>query len=261
MVAVAVVVLSAGGTAQTDTRPAWADEVYADLVVAASAYNAAPPDPTLAGLVFADERVNLHVHGDGDELAAYSFRTDADLRVVELDRGERADATTLVTTGRETVATVADAPSPPSALVGAVEAGDVRIRGIGPLAGVKWALVGLGVALIDLGAVGVGLAVAGVVGGLLVLYLFTQAVAVPSLASVGNALAWLWSRVEWGLKQLAEKLGMVGAAKWLLGKLGLLGSTDDEEDESERRQSRPTVREQGDSRLPRRRRRTGRRGS
>lgn len=84
------------------------------------------------------ERVNLYV-GSGDPPASVvSFRTTDEARITEFRAGEHPGATVHVRTSEETARRIVNADDPARALSEALLRGEVTIRGVGLLNGLKW---------------------------------------------------------------------------------------------------------------------------
>lgn len=144
-VAFLVSVLGGGAVAQVG-EPTWADGTGAALERVVAGYNAAVDgvDVGPAARLVRDQRVTLTVTDTDGSSAQFSFRTDADLHVVDFGAGPRDDATVRMFTDPETVGRIAAAPDRAAAFESAVTAGDVRIEGVGLLNRAAWALVSLG---------------------------------------------------------------------------------------------------------------------
>lgn len=89
------------------------------------------------------ERVDLHVESADGRRAVVSFRIGEDGRFTEPRAGGRGDATIRATTDRQTVRHVAEADDPVDAFRRSLRNDDIRVEGIGIVAGLKWRLVDL----------------------------------------------------------------------------------------------------------------------
>ena len=88
----------------------------------------------------ASEIVNLFVDTE-EGTASFSFRTDAENRVVAFERGDRDDATLRMETDRATVDRITGAESPVAAFRQAVADDDIRVHGLGPVNAAKWTVL------------------------------------------------------------------------------------------------------------------------
>jgi len=143
-----LVVTSGVGVAQSGSgQPAWADQAFADYQGIVGAYNDAITSVDLgpAGGQLAGERVNLVVTDTDDTTATMSFRMDDQLRMTELQQGERADATLRMSTDRETFENVLAADNPAVAFRSAFTNGDITFDGLGMTNAVKWVVINNGV--------------------------------------------------------------------------------------------------------------------
>lgn len=130
------------GSGSTSAEPGWVEALYQRLSGYVEAHNGAidQTDLGILGAQLAGERVNLFVSDPSGE-GAFSFRTDANLRIEEFERGSREDATVRMETDRETVDRIADADEPMGEFQEAVVDGSVTISGIGTVNEVKWGVL------------------------------------------------------------------------------------------------------------------------
>jgi len=135
-------------TAQSDAdsasdQPEWADEAFAEYEEMVAVYNDSitSVDLGVAGDQLANERVNLVVTDADGSTAAFSFRTDGQLRMTEVKQGTRADATIRMSTDRETFNETLTADNPATAFTNAVAEGEITIDGLGTANAVKWTVI------------------------------------------------------------------------------------------------------------------------
>lgn len=145
-VVVLVVALSMVATpavAETQQQPDWVDETFADSSTMVSTYNENVDADALgtAGGQLAGETINLDVTAADGSTATFSFEMTEDLRIENLDRGPREDATMEMHTERSTFEAIAHAPNPERKFRTAVEQGDVEIGGVGVVNSAKWGVL------------------------------------------------------------------------------------------------------------------------
>lgn len=118
-------------------------EFYRALARVAGTYNdrVGQVDLGVLGSHLDDERVNLRIERSDGDVAVVSFRTTGDTRVRELRAGPHPDATVRVTVDESTARRLVQSDEPGEAASEAFTAGDVRVEGLGLLAGFKWAVV------------------------------------------------------------------------------------------------------------------------
>lgn len=139
-----LVVTSGVGVAQSgSSQPAWADQAFADYRGMVGVYNDAITSVDLgpAGGQLAGERVNLVVTDTDGTTATMAFRMDDQLRMTELQQGERADATLRMSTDRGTFEGILSADNPAVAFRTAVTDGDITFDGLGTTNAVKWVVI------------------------------------------------------------------------------------------------------------------------
>jgi hypothetical protein len=129
---VALVLLAAvagPAAAQSDDPPAEAS-TYDTFVEMSELYNerAASLDLGVAERLLAGARVNAYVT-DGDEVTAFSFALDDQMRIVDVRPEPDEEATVRVETDRATVQGIIDSENPAAAFRSAVANDDIRIEG------------------------------------------------------------------------------------------------------------------------------------
>lgn len=129
--ALAVLLLGAGVASGQAGQPECAEDFFADLEGWAEEHNArAGTDGTgeLPDWLLRDQRVNLYVEADDCAGTVYSFSTDGRVRVVELDRGPREDATVRAWTTAATLDRIEDEDDPVAALHRAILTREIRVQ-------------------------------------------------------------------------------------------------------------------------------------
>ena len=238
--AILVLGLAVSGAVAQTGDPAWADEVHADLEDGAATHNAwvERTDPSFPGdRLLRDERVTMTVRGDDGSEAVYSFRTDDEMRVSDVERGPATSATVRVFASKPALKRALRAENPVGAFGEAVASGDVRVERVvgvfgreltlGPADGLLGllgfaagaalvGLVGLGtvlslpVVLLSRGAAGIRAALRRVLGALdaVVGFLAEVITAVSALELLGYDVR---ARIRAAAVGLRAKLRAVGA--------------------------------------------------
>ncbi|MEA5407134.1 hypothetical protein VB773_05770 [Haloarculaceae archaeon H-GB2-1] len=143
-------VVTAGVAAQTN-QPGWADDLYTDAETMVSTYNEQVEGKDLgtAAGQLKGEKINLVISdGQTAEVATFSFRMDNELRITELKKGARDDATLEMATNRQTVQKINEANSPGFVFRNAIKSRDISINGVSTVNKIKWTVInGVGGAL------------------------------------------------------------------------------------------------------------------
>jgi len=103
------------------------------------------------GWAFGNERVNIYVEGGGDEPGdprVYHARIE-DGRLTTLGPAKVEDPTMRATMDEETFREIESSDAPRAAIQRNYEQGDVRVRGVGPINGLKVGLVNVGADVVD----------------------------------------------------------------------------------------------------------------
>jgi hypothetical protein len=139
--------LYAQSPAVSTPQPAWADDYFGQLQSAAEAYNDRVGDLYRVQVWNLDlrrarsllryERVNLYVVG-AEATAAYSLRLDGQLRVRDLSRQVRPDASVRVVVDRAALQRIRSEYTQTRAVRAAYLGGDVRVTGVGVGHWVQW---------------------------------------------------------------------------------------------------------------------------
>jgi hypothetical protein len=147
---IALLVVTSGITSAQSDQPDWADSTFEEFEGMVSVYNESitSVDLGIAGDQLQGETVNLAVTDADGATATFSFRLDGQLRMTELDQGERSDATLRMSTDRETLNETLNAENPAVVFRDAVADGDISLSGIGATNAVKWTVINT---LADLG--------------------------------------------------------------------------------------------------------------
>ena len=138
------VVTSGVGVAQSGPdQPAWADEAFADYQGMVAVYNESITSVELgpAGGQLSGERVNLVVTDVEGATATIPFRMDDQLRMMDLQQGERPDATLRMSTDRGTFEDILAGDNPAVAFRTAVTNGHITFDGLGTTNAVKWVVI------------------------------------------------------------------------------------------------------------------------
>jgi hypothetical protein len=141
-----LVVTSGAAVAQSDSasdQPEWAAAAFAEYEGMVAVYNESisSVDLGVAGDQLSNERVNLVVTDADGATATISFRMDSQLRMTELQLGERPDATLRMSTDRGTFDGILAADNPAVDFRNAVTSGDVTFDGLGTTNAVKWVVI------------------------------------------------------------------------------------------------------------------------
>ncbi|MFB6183561.1 MAG: hypothetical protein ABEI96_03315 [Haloarculaceae archaeon] len=132
-----------GVAAQSD-QPDWADSLYQNAQSMVSTYNeqVTADDLGQAAGQLKGEKIDLVVTDrQSGETATFSFRMTEDLKIVELSKGPRDDATLKMTTTRATVERINGANHPGVAFRNAVKSRDIEIHGVTLVNKVKWGVI------------------------------------------------------------------------------------------------------------------------
>lgn len=130
---VAFVTLLLGSSVATAQpgQPEWADDFFAELDDWVTEYNEHVNTEGVefpGDLLLKNERVNMYVAAaDGTE-AVYSFRTDGEMRILDLQQRAREDETVQVKTTRVVLERVVAEADPATAVTDAVLAGEIRVK-------------------------------------------------------------------------------------------------------------------------------------
>lgn len=118
---------------------------YRRLATTVATYNASAGsyDLGVLGAHVDGERVTLRIDRTGGGTGVVSFRTTEDGRIRNLRAGAHPDTTLVVTVDEATARRVLTAEQSDAALRQAFAAGKITVRGVGPLATIKWAIVDL----------------------------------------------------------------------------------------------------------------------
>lgn len=118
---------------------------YRRLATAVTTYNesAGSYDLGVLGAHVNGERVTLRIDRTDGGTGVVSFRTTEDGRVRDLRAGSHPDATLALTVDEPTARGVLTADQPDRALRRAFASGEITIRGVGPLASIKWTITTL----------------------------------------------------------------------------------------------------------------------
>lgn len=129
---VLVLILLGGGVAAGETKgPPWSGEVYDDLKDWSEKHNDDPDNVQFPGKsLLRNEVVNLHIGGTDGKVANYSFRTDSQVRVLDLQEGHQDDATFRITTERTVIENFTERNLSVADLGKAFLIGDIRVKKI-----------------------------------------------------------------------------------------------------------------------------------
>ena len=118
---------------------------YRRLATTVATYNASAGsyDLGVLGAHINGERVTLRIDRTDGGTGVVSFRTSEDGRVRDLRAGSHPDATLVLTVDEQTARGVLTAEQPDATLRRAFTSGEITIRGVGPLASLKWTVASL----------------------------------------------------------------------------------------------------------------------
>lgn len=156
VVAVALVLslLGAGLAGGQTTEPDWADDLFAELEGWSADYNADVDELTFVEKrLLAGQDVALRIRDEDGREVTYWFETDADARVVDIERDAGGHAVSLrLVTSKVVVDRVVAAPDPAGAIRDAVLVGEIGVKRLFVLFGTT---VAVGAAEVVAGTVGV----------------------------------------------------------------------------------------------------------
>jgi hypothetical protein len=214
-----VVLLLGSGVATAQTgQPEWADDFFAELDDWVAEYNEHVDTEGVefpGDLLLANERVNLYVGAEDGTEAIYSFRTDGEMRILDLQQRAREDETVRVKTTRAVLERVVAEADPATAITDAVLAGEIRVKRLVTVFGSTIA-IGVTEAAIGVAAIVAGTVVVAKIGisGLLSLLKLLGS----KVSSMGH---WIAQTLLQGLSALKTILSDLLTALTVLEVLGV----------------------------------------